>query len=687
MKKDINHPYLNPGRPIQWSQLGHEHIEADITIAIADAKRAIADICRIKTHQRTFENTVAALEEALQPLEQAWALVCHLSSVKDSKELRDAHNKMLPKVSDFHSSIPQNKKLWQAIKDFSASSAARKLAGIRKRLLSEFMMDFEINGADLPNAKKLRLRKINAALTRTTRIFTENVMDATNAWEYVITDETKLKGLPDSARTAAWESAGHKGLHKEGRKVWRFTLHAPSMLAVMQHLDDADIRHIFYAAQSNIGRQGKHNNLKLIKKTLDLRDEKARLLGFKTFADLVLKRRMAGTGRKALSFVDNMHSKTRSKFQRENKALAAFAASACNSTLAPLPPWSILYWAEKMQKERYDIDNDKIREYFGIDDVMKGMFKIASRLFSINIQKKRAETWHDSVKYYEILDAKDGRLMGTFYLDLYPRESKHSGAWMAPIIVGGPSAKGFIPHTSSICGNMSPPLGKAQARITHDEMTTLFHEFGHLLHSILSEVEFASLAGTNVAWDFVELPSQLLENWCWNAESLKILSKHKDSGKPIDDATITRMLKARNFRSSYACTRQLAYAKMDLELHMKHPKYRGIDFDALHRRLLKSYSSPSPTAPKSFLFSFQHIFSSPVGYAAGYYSYKWAQCLEADVFSRFARNGIMDTRTGMKLRTTILSKGNSKQANDIFRDFMGRDPDPDALLKRDNLVP
>lgn len=674
-----SHPFLCRDFHIEWSKLTPDHIIADVSLAIETGRANIETIKAITPEEATFENTFGALESATEDLDRSWGRVNHLDSVSNSDELRKALNEMLPLVSEFSSSISLDQQLWTVLKSFAHSHAADSLSDIQKRYVSETCEEFQSAGADLNEESKKRMFEINSALAKVTQKFGENVLDSTNAWELFISEESRLSGLPESAKTSAAEDAKAKG--KEGQ--WRFTQQFPSMYPVMQYATDDQLRKEIWEGGCTIGNGGESDNTQLIWEILRLRKEKAALLGHDNFADLVLKRRMAKDGQGALRFTEDLHLKIREQFLKEVSELEAYKAEKTHSKPAPLEPWETAFWAEKRRKELYDFDDEALRPYFPVDQVMKGLFDLTSRLFGITITPASAETWHPEVTFYEIRDTQSEDHLGSFYADWHPRESKRGGAWMNYLETGLPSPR--TPHLGLICGNMSKPTADKPALLTHREVETVFHEFGHLLHHLLSDVEIKSLAGVNVPWDFVELPSQIMENFCWDRQSLDLFARHYQTGETIPDALFEKMISARNYLSATTFMRQLALGKLDLELHLNSEQFLDGDLDEVDREILADYKAALATESPSMARRFSHLFSSPVGYAAGYYSYKWAEVLDADAFTRFQKEGVLNVETGMSFREEILSKGNSRSVDLSYEAFMGRGPNQDALLQRSGL--
>jgi oligopeptidase A len=610
-------------------------------------------------------------------------IVRNLEAVATTPELRAAYNAVQPKVSEFHSSLPLNEALWQAVLSYSRTPEAAVLTGVRKRYLEKTLDNFRRHGAELNAPGKQRIAEIDVELTKQTIRFAENVLDSTNQCEWVIDDERQLAGLPESARAMARASAASKGLPEPS---WRFTLQAPSYLAVMTYLDDEGMRRKVYETFVERATEEKYDNRPIMRSILELRGEKARLLGYRDFADLVLEDRMAHAGDRAQRFLEDLRHKTEAYFEKENADLLAFSGKT------ELQPWDIPYYAEKQRAALYDFDEEALRPYFPLESVIQGMFEIVHRLYGISVlEKQGVPAWDPHVKYYEIYDdirPRGNELVGAFYADWFPRENKRGGAWMDTLITGDAHANGTRqdPHLGMICGNLTPPGEDRPALLTHREVQTIFHEFGHLLHHCLTRVELRGFAGVNVAWDFVELPSQIMENWTWERAALDLFARHYRSGAPLPAELLEKMRSARNFRAANAQMRQLGFGLVDLALHRDIPPGSNIDLLAFARDMLQPFSPARLPEHYATIVSFTHLFSSPVGYGAGYYSYKWAEVLDADAFTRFQKGGIFSPEVGAHFRDRILARGDSEDPAELYRSFMGRDPDPDALLKRSGLL-
>jgi oligopeptidase A len=685
-----DNPFLDSAFAVRWSQLTPELIGPAIESALARAKERLDEITSRDSATLTYENTFRALELATEELNVAWGKVTHLQSVADSPALREAHNAMLPKVSSFYAQIPLNAALWRTLKAFAATPAAQNLTGIHRRFFEETITDFKQAGADLPAEKQARLEALQSELAQVTQKYSENVLDATNAWQLVIDDESQLAGIPAHVKASARRNAESKALGSAEKPVWRFTLQGPSQEPVMTYAENESLRRQLWTAATAVGAEAPHDNSALIQRILALRSEKATLLGKPHFADLVLERRMAKTGEQALAFIDDLQQRVQAMFAKECRELEEFKAQQTGAPVGKLKAWELGFWAEKLRQARYDFDEEVLRPYFPMDRVIAGLFELAEKVFGLRIEEQPAgvvEVWHPEVKFYAMRDAR-GRHLGSFYADWYPRESKRGGAWMGYLVTGSFPAQGDrSPHLGYICGNLTPPADGKPALLTHREVQTIFHEFGHLLHHLLGEVEIKSLNGVNVAWDFVELPSQILENWCWERASLDLFARHHETGAAIPEDIFRKMIAARNFRSACGVMRQVQFAKMDLLLHMRTPEFLDGDIEAKARAAVAECFIPTEPPGRTIVKRFNHLFSDPVGYAAGYYSYKWAEVLEADAFTRFLQEGIFSSKVGADFVEKVLSKGNSAPPAELFRAFMGRDPDLQPLLRRSGLVP
>ncbi|MGB5365115.1 MAG: M3 family metallopeptidase, partial [Polyangiales bacterium] len=574
-----------------------------------------------------------------------------------------------------------NDGLYQAVRAFAQTDEAAALPATEKRFLKKTLDDFRRHGAELGREDKAKLQEIEIELTKLTTEFSQNVLDETNAFELLISEEGKLAGLPDSAKQAAAESARAKGL--EG---WRFTLHAPSMIPVLTYLDDASVRERVWRAYNTRAVSEERDNRRVIARVLELRRAKAELLGYADFADLVTEDRMAKAGAKAKAFIDDLRERTENAFRRENRELEAFRKEIEGGSAAALEAWDIGYYSEKQRQAKYDFNEEELRPYFPLDRVLQGLFATAQALYEIEIVERDAKVWDPEVNSYAIRD-RDGTMIAAFYVDLFPRENKRGGAWMHSLISAAYREGQPVPQLGLFCANVNPPVGGKPALLTHREVQTLFHEFGHLLHHCFSRVSVRSLAGTNVAWDFVELPSQIMENWCWERNGLDLFAAHYETGERIPNELYQKMVRARTYRAANAQMRQLGFSAVDLALHQDYDPARDGDVMAYARQIIEAHSATKLPDDYAMIAGFGHVFAHPTGYASGYYSYKWAEVLDADAFARFKREGITNPEVGRAFRDAILSKGNSEDAEKLYEDFMGRGPDLNPLLERTGLLP
>ena len=671
-----DNPLLSVRFPIPFDSIKAEHVEPAVHLLLEQMQQRIEDLANPRV-ARTYNDIILGLDIVTEPLDYAMSVVRHLESVATYPEFRAAFNAVDEPVSQFYTAIPLHAQLWGAVKAVSETAIPAELAPVHQRLLAKTVTGFRRAGADLDEAGKAKLEELDGALTRVTTKFSQNVLDATNAYELLLTDEAKLAGLPESARMAARESAKAKG-----REGWRLTLQAPSYTAALTYLDDRAIRHQLWEASNHRATAGELDNRPLIVEILRLRREKAQLLGYHDFADLVLEERMARTGAEAQKFLEDLERKTRPHFERENVRLAELGRELGYDTIEP---WDVGYLAEKLRRALYDFDEEELRPYFELDRVVAGMFDIFTRLLGIRVTEEPGiPAWDAAVKYYRIEDASSGRLLGGFYTDWFPRENKRGGAWMDSLVIGNPDQ--LQPHLGFIAGNLTPPVEDVPSLLTHREVETIFHEFGHLLHHTLSRVPVRTLSGTNVPWDFVELPSQIMENWTMEQEALRLFARHYQSGEAVPDPLFEKMQRARTFRSANMQMRQLGLGMVDLKLHREFDGQDGADVMAFARDILAAFTPASLPADYSMIASFTHLFASPVAYGAGYYSYKWAEVLDADAFTRFRREGIFNSDTGSDFRRHILERGDSDDPAHLYRNFMGREPQAKALLERLGLL-
>jgi len=673
MFEGMTNPLLEPGRPLRFDLVRAEHVVPAIEELLRQARAELDAIVQVKA-DFSYENTFGRLESGSLPLSLAMNMVEHLEAVATTPEMREAYGVILPQVSEFSSSVPLNLELYRALKAFSETPAAETLSKTKRRSIQKTLDDFRRNGAELSDEKKRRLSEIDAILSQHTTKFSQNVLDGTNQFELIV-DEAEVQGIPETAKTMARESA-----ESQGKTGYRFTLHAPSSIPVLAFAESRELREKVWRASSQRGLSV-GNNLELIAEILKLRLEKAQLLGFKDFADFVTADRMAESGAKARHFVVDLTLRTQVAFDRETTELRDYFLEHLAKPGEVLEPWDVAFASEKQRQALYAFEEEALRPYLSAERAILGAFSLAESLFGLQISPADLPVWNESVRSYRVDDAS-GNERGFFYVDLYPRPSKREGAWMHGLYAGQPGE----PHIALFCLNAQPPTKDAPSLLSFRDLETIFHEFGHLLHHMLSDVEVRSLACTNVAQDFVELPSQILENWCSEKPALDQFARHYQTDEPIPAELLEKMHRARNYRAASAQMRQLGFAAVDLALHIDHPSGSPEEINAFAELLLARYSVTQGKAGASMIASFGHLFSHPIGYAAGYYSYKWAEVLDADAFTKFKSKGLFDRATGEEFRRSILARGDSDPPLDLFREFMGREPDLTAMLKRQGLV-
>jgi oligopeptidase A len=669
---DPSNPLLSSAPLPAFDRIRAEHVGPAIRSTLAEANEAIEAVAE-GSGPRTYDQVLGALDGIFETVSRRIAPVQHLLAVAESADLREAYNDVLPEISAFWARIPLNQGLWQAIVDFAESSDAQSLDGIHARDLERTLTEFRHAGADLEPEDQDTLAALKVELSQKERTFGENVLDATNAWSLHLEDESRLAGIPEAPMRRFREKA-----RSEGLDGYLLSLDFPSFEAVVKHGSDRSLREQVHEAYVSRCRGGPYDNKGLIREILAIRGRIARLLGFEDFPDYRLEQHMAKTGEKARSFVADLVARTRPYWARDIKELEDHARSL---GIDRLEPWDVSYISERRRKARFDIDDEALRPYFPLPAVEAGLYELVHKVFGLTVTERSAEgVWHPDVRVFEIHD-EDGTHLATFYADWFPRPEKRQGAWMNPLATGGPIPDGgFEPHLGFIGGNFTPPDGDAPALLTHREVQTLFHEFGHLLHHAVSRIPVRGRSGLNVPWDFVELPSQLMENWTWEKEAVDLFARHWETGEPLPDEMFARLLSARRFMGGKGQMRQLSFGSMDLDLHTEFDPERDEDLLGWIEDRLAPFSPTRAFAERNIATVFTHLFAG--GYAAAYYSYLWAEVLEADAFSRFREEGLFNRETGREYVEAILSRGDSADPTVLFREFMGRDPDPEALVAR-----
>ena len=677
----VSNPLLDLSGLPRFGALLPEHVTPAVDQVITENRAARERL--LAQAAFTWDNFAQPLEDMNERLSRLWSPVSHLNSVMNSEALRQAYNENLPKLSEYYTELTHDERLYAAYKQIAVAPTFDSLSAAQRKIVENTLRDFRLGGAELPPAKKARFKEIQKELSTLSSTFSENVLDATQAWDLRIVDAHDLSGLPDDARALARQSAEEQGI-----AGWRFTLEQPSFLAVMTHADNRDMRRLMYEAfvtrASDQGpNAGKWDNTPLILKILRLRREAAALLGFGTYAEYALQTRMARQVPEVLAFLHDLSARAKPAARRDFEELAAYARA--EHGIERLEAWDVAYYSEKLQHARYHFAQEDVRPYFPATRVVPGMFRVVERLYGIRIDEVREiETWHPDVRFFEIHD-RAGELRGRFYLDLYARSKKRGGAWMDDCIHRKRSASGVQVPVAYLTCNFSPPVEGKPALFTHDEVQTLFHEFGHGLHHMLTRIDHVGVSGINgVAWDAVELPSQFMENWCWEREALDLISGHFETGQPIPLTLYERMYAAKNFQSGMQSVRQLEFALFDMQLHTQFDPDGAQTVQDVLDAVRREVAVVFPPAFNRFQNGFSHIFAG--GYAAGYYSYKWAEVLSADAFSKFEERGIFDASTGREFLENILEQGGAHDPMELFVRFRGRKPTIDALLRHTGLA-
>ena len=666
---DPTNPLLDRNFPVPFDRIGPGDVGPAVAETLTRANERIEELGA--GSGGSYGEVVGELDALTEQVERTWSPVSHLHNVDATPELREAYAAALPEITRFSSRLHHHEGLYRRLRDYAASPEGASLTGLRRRHLDRTLRDFRRAGAALNPADKKTLEDLRLELSELGRSFEEHLLEETAAYTKVVTDPDTLAGLPETALERAAQLAADRD--EEG---WLITLDMPSVQAVLQHADDRALRREIHAAYLDRCTVGERDNRPLVARILELRRQVAELLGYPDFPDYRLETLMARSGGQVRTFLDELIGRTRPFHDRDTSELAAHARS---SGLSALEPWDVGWLMEKLRKERFDVDDEMLRPWFPLDEVQSGLFEIAERLFGLSVERvANPAVWHPDVGFYEVRD-EAGVHLGSFYTDWFPRETKRQGAWMDSLVSGGPTRDGgFAPHLGFVGGNFTPPTATRPALLTHREVRTLFHEFGHLLHHTSSRVEIPARGGVNVAWDWVEVPSQIMENWCWEREALDLFARHHETGDPLPDAMLERLLAARRFMGGWMQMRQLSFANLDLELHRT---WRGevpvMDYAA---QALRPFVPSDRFVERHILPSFAHLFGG--GYASAYYSYIWSETLEADAFSRFAEEGVLNAATGRAFRDSVLSQGDRRDPEELFRDFMGRGPDPGALVRR-----
>ncbi len=678
----MSNPLLELAELPAFSTIRPEHVEPAIDQLLA-ANRATLEALLTANAIFTWNNLIRPLEEMDERLNRAWSPVSHLNAVMNSETWRTVYNACLPKLSDYFTERGHNERLYNAYRAIQEGPEYVRLDTAQRTVIDHALRDFHLSGVDLAAKHKVRFKVIMQSLSQLQAKFQENVLDATQAWQKHLSDETELAGLPDSAKSLARQTAARAGL-----AGWLLTLEFPCYLPVMNYADSRDLRREMYTAYATrASDQGPHahqwNNSEIMESILALRYEAARLLNFANYADYSLATKMADSPARVISFLNDLAARSRPQAQQEFQELQDYARDVHG--VARLEAWDVGYYTEKLRQHRYQISQEALRPYFPENRVIPGLFAVVKRLYGLEVREiKDVEVWHPDVRVYAILET-NGSLRGRFYLDLYARPNKRGGAWMDGCVTRRVTARGVqIPAAYLVC-NFSPPVNDTPAQFTHGEVETLFHEFGHGLHHLLTRVDYAPVAGIHgVEWDAVELPSQLMENWCWERDALDLLTGHYQTSEPLPETLYQRLVAAKHFQSAMLMVRQLEFALFDFRLHLEYDPRQGGRIQQILDEVRRQVAVVISPHFNRFAHGFSHIFAG--GYAAGYYSYKWAELLSADAFSKFEEHGIFNREIGTQFLHSILEVGGARDAMTNFIEFRGREPNIEPLLRHSGIT-
>ena len=678
----MNNPLLTNSTLPLFSQIRPEHLVPAIDQLLSDARSAVEKHITA-TQNYTWKNLIEPLEDSDDKLGKAWSPVSHMNSVVNSDELRDAYNACLPKLSAYSTEMGQNEALFKAYRFIADSGEFATLDTAQQKIINNALRDFKLSGIDLDKEKQQRYKDISQELSARASNYEENLLDATNAWSKLIRDEQDLAGLPESALAQA-----HQTAQSQNEDGWVITLQFPSYISVMTYADNRELRREHYEAfstrASDQGPQaGLWDNSIIMEQILALRHEKAQLLGFNNYAELSLATKMANKPDDVMHFLEDLADRSWRHARKDLAELREFAQQQFG--INDLQSWDLGYYSEKMRQHYYQLSQEEVKAYFPITRVLPGLFAVVEKLYGLNITGiDHFDSWHPDVRFFQILD-NAGQLRGQFYIDLYARPKKRGGAWMDDCVGRKKTDDTIQTPVAYLTCNFTPPTGNDPALLTHDEVITLFHEFGHGLHHMLTQVDHLGVSGINgVEWDAVELPSQFMENWCWEQEALALISCHYQTGETLPETLFNKMLAAKNFQAGMIMVRQLEFSLFDFRIHQDYDPEKGARIYDILEQVRAQVAVVQPPKFNRFAHSFSHIFAG--GYAAGYYSYKWAEVLSSDAFSLFEEKGIFDQETGKAFLTNILEQGGSQDAMDLFIRFRGRKPNIDALLRHNGIA-
>ena len=673
MNSTMQNPLLDFSGLPQFDRIQPEHITPALDTLIQQGKQTIEQLA-ISDAAPTWQNFAEPLEQIEEKLSRAWSQVGHMNAVVNSPALREAYNDNLPKLTDFYSDLAQDERLYSKFKALKASREYASLTQAQKKIIDNEIRDFKLGGAELPPAQKQRFKQIQEQLSKLTTKFEENIMDTVDAFQHIEADTAHLSGIPQDALAAAKQAA-----ETVGQSGYLFTLHFPSYMPVLQYADHRPLRESLYRAYatraSELG-EAKWDNSGLMQEILALRHEAAVMLGFSNYAEMSLATKMADSPQQVIDFLQNLAQRAKPYAQQDMQELQAYAAEL---GISDMQAWDVAYVSEKLREQKYAYSDQEVKQYFPEAKVLQGLFKVVESIFKVHVRKTQAPVWHTDASFYEIRDQQQ-QLIGQFYLDLYARNNKRGGAWMDEAITRRVHDGQLTTPVAYLTCNFSAPVGDKPALFTHDEVITLFHEFGHGLHHMLTRVESYGVSGIKgVEWDAVELPSQFMENFCWEWDVVKHMTSHVDSGEPLPRSLFDKMIAAKNFQSGMQTVRQIEFSLFDMRLHHEYRDHNRIDVLQLIEQVRDQVAVVRPPKWNRFPHAFSHIFAG--GYAAGYYSYKWAEVLSADAYSMFEENGVLCAETGQRFWHEILAQGGSRPAMESFVAFRGRTPDIEALLR------
>jgi oligopeptidase A len=673
----VSNPLLHHTGLPKFNEITPSNISPAIDSLLAEGRALIETMASSNTTP-TWQNFALQLENLDEKISRAWSQVGHMNAVVNNPELRAAYNENLAKLTDFYSDLSQDERLYAKYKVIQSSLDFSKLSQTQQKIINNEVRDFKLGGAELPTDKKARFKEISEELSKLGAKFEENVLDTTNDYSLYEIDKSKLTGIPEDVLVAAQEAAS-----ADGKAGYKFTLHFPSYMPVLQYSDNRSLRETLYRAYATRASEfGKveFDNTPIIKQILKLKLEEAKILEFNNFAELSLATKMAESPAHVIEFLETLATRAKPYAEQDMSELVAYAKKL---GIDDMQAWDVAFVSEKLREDKYAFSDQEVKQYFPEEKVLSGLFKVVETIFGVFVKKSNAPTWHKDAHFYDI-SRHDGSLVGQFYLDLYARNNKRGGAWMDEAITRRNVDGMLTTPVAYLTCNFSAPVGQKPALFTHDEVITMFHEFGHGLHHMLTQVDDYSVSGIKgVEWDAVELPSQFMENFCWEWDVLRHMTQHVDTGAQLPRVLFDKMVAAKNFQAGMQTLRQIEFSLFDIKLHSEFDPHGTKTSLDLIEEIRDQVAVVRPPKWNRFPNNFSHIFAG--GYAAGYYSYKWAEVLSADAYSLFEENGVLCQTTGQKFWQEILAKGGSRTAMESFVAFRGREPSIDALLRHSGM--